>query len=50
MRKYLRAMARANMRRAGVTKMNKQRYSFNPKTKQFTPVGSYFAIHWREWI
>lgn len=50
MRKLMRNIARANMRRAGVHKMNKQRYSYNPVTKKMAPVGSYFAQNWRDWV
>lgn len=40
MRKHLRAMARANMRRAGLTRVNKKRRDGS----------SFFAKHWREWV
>lgn len=50
MRKLLRSMARANMKRAGIQKMNKMRYSWDPNIKKFVPVGSYFANNWRAWV
>ena len=50
MRKYLRAMARANMKRAGIQKMNKKRYGIHPATGVPTKYPSYFAENWRKWI
>ena len=49
MRKYLRARARANMKRAGIRKMNKKRYSINPNTGIVMQVPSFFADNWRKW-
>lgn len=40
MRKHLRAIARANMRRAGLRRINKRRRDGT----------SYFSAHWKEWI
>ena len=43
MRKYLRAIARANMERAGLSHVNRR-----PKIGKDRR--SYFALHWREWV
>lgn len=40
MRKYLRAIARANMKRAEVQHMNRPRANGS----------SYFAMNWRKWL
>ena len=48
MRKYLRAIARANMKRAGIQKMNKPRYTTN--NGMIVKAPSYFAENWRKWI
>lgn len=50
MRKLLRSMARANMKRAGIRKMNKMRYTYDARIGKFIPVGSYFSENWRKWI
>ncbi len=48
MRKYKRSMARANMKKAGISHINKKGYykadSENEKPKSF------FARNWRKWI
>lgn len=48
MRKLLRSMARANMERAGIRKMNKTRYMV--KNGMMVKCPSFFAAHWKEWI
>lgn len=48
MRKLLRSMARANMKRAGIQKMNKPRYMV--KNGMLVKMPSYFAANWRDWI
>lgn len=48
MRKYLRSMARANMERAGVRKMNKARYTV--RNGMVVKLPSYFATNWRGWL
>lgn len=49
MRKHARAIARANMKRAGIQKMNKKRYYIHEKTGQPVQVPSFFAENWRKW-
>lgn len=48
MRKLLRSVARANMKRAGIQKMNKARYTI--KNGMVTKLPSYFAENWRAWV
>lgn len=50
MRKLLRSMARANMKKAGIKKMNKMRYAYDTRLKKWIPVGSYFANNWRDYV
>ena len=50
MRKYLRSMARASMKVAGVRKMNKTRYMRHPMTGLVVKCPSFFAENWRKWI
>lgn len=49
MRKIMRNIARANMRRAGIKRMNKKRYYIHPKTGLPMQVPSFFATEWRKW-
>ena len=48
MRKILRSIARANMRRAGIKKMNKPR--FMVRGGVLAKVPSFFAENWRNWL
>lgn len=50
MRKFLRSMARANMKAYGIKKMNKTRYMRNPMTGLVVKCPSFFAENWRKWI
>ena len=45
MRKYLRNLARHNMRRQGIERFNKTTTDANGKT-----VPSFFSRHWREFV
>lgn len=45
MRKYLRSIARANMKRAGIQRINKPRVNMKG-----IRVKSYFAENWRKYI
>lgn len=49
MRKYLRAIARANMEREGVKRINKRRYMVNPRTGMVEKMPSFFAENWRKY-
>ncbi len=50
MRKILRNIARANMRKAGVRRMNKESRSINPRTGLSVKNPSYFATHRRAYM
>lgn len=50
MRKYLRSIARANMRRAGIRKVNKRFWGVQPGGVIPTRLPSYFAENWRDWV
>lgn len=44
MRKYLRSIARNNMRKAGIRHFNRHRGADGKRT------ASYFATNWRDWV
>lgn len=48
MRKLKRSVARANMERAGITKINSR--SKKARLKYIFSDGSYFSNHWRDYI
>ena len=48
MRKYKRSMARANMKKAGISHINKKGY-YKDKSENEKPK-SFFARNWRKWI
>lgn len=50
MRKYLRSIARANMKRAGLHHVNKRYWGTKPGSNIPTRLPSYFAENWRDWI
>lgn len=49
MRKYLREIARRNMKKAGIKQINKKKSFTNPITKE-SEMRSYFSLHWREFV
>ena len=50
MRKILRNIARANMRKAGIHRANKPRWTINQNSGMPAKCPSYFAEHWREYV
>lgn len=50
MRRYLRAIARANMEREGIQHINKTRHVINHITGRPTILPSFFAENWRKYI
>lgn len=50
MRKYLRRIARAKMKKDGIQRMNKRLWFLNPKTETMERLNSYFSMHWREYV
>lgn len=48
MRKYLRSLARHNMKLAGVPRKNKKRYTINNGMLVRQP--SFFAANWKNWL
>lgn len=50
MRKILRNIARAKMRKAGIKRVNKTRWFIHPQTGDPMKIQSYFAEHWREYV
>jgi len=50
MRKILRNIARANMRKAGIKRMNKEKWAINPNTGLPVKCPSYFALNWRDYV
>ena len=49
MRQLKRSIAKANMRDAGLRRINKPRYTTDAKGR-ITPVGSLFSQRWREFV
>lgn len=50
MRKYLRSIARHNMKRAGIQKVNKRPWGVKPGGLIPTRLPSYFSENWRAWV